>query len=58
METSDPEFFNPCAHVEISVYQGLTKCACSWVGMNFAMHLIAMQATYDVLKEHVIEEEA
>jgi hypothetical protein len=54
----DPWFFNPAEHVEISVYGNLTKCACSWVGSNFKMHLVAMQATYDVLKACVIEEES
>jgi hypothetical protein len=54
----DPEFFNPAAHVKVEFYNGgLYKCACTWVGMNFDMHLVAMQATYDVLAECVIEEE-
>jgi len=58
VDRSDPEFFNPCEHVRVqSPYVNAAKCACSWVGGNFDMHLAAMQATYDVMGVYKIEEE-
>lgn len=61
VDHADPEFFNPAAHVRVQgnpeTYRGLSKCACSWVGVNFDMHLIAMHTTYDVLVAHEIQEE-
>ena len=58
MDRSDPEFFNPSAHVEVlSPYVNAHTCACSWTGSNFGMHIAAMRATYDVMAVHEIEEE-
>lgn len=59
MDNSDPEFFNPAAHVRVKNAwgSGLAHCSCSWVGVSFEMHVVAMHSTYDVLVPHLIEEE-
>lgn len=51
--------YNPCAHIQDrkirKVNRGYEYCSCGWLGVSFAMHLVAMEITDDVL--NVIEEE-
>lgn len=56
--------YNPAAHTRPDKRirkwsSGVEECSCGWVGLNFDLHIIAMQVSHEVFTEqpHMIEEE-